>query len=136
TVTLDLTKYHMEPVNTHVQRIAFGRIYDGPESDQLISALEDGLFGTMLRMGVGFTPGLSDVADIYELLFGQDFISGRQLTTMDRVFAGIELMSGTGMGERYVERAINAPERYATDFEKGFASVAQKELRLENVERD
>jgi len=134
--TVDLTQYHLVPVREKVQRIGLGRVDDGAGSDQLLEALEDGLFGTMLRMGIGFTPGLSDVADIYELLLGQDFISGRALSATDRVFAGLELLSGTGMGIRFAERALYAPERYAANFEHGFSHVAQKEMRLANVERE
>jgi hypothetical protein len=86
-----------------------------------------------LRSGTktsGWSPGLNDVADIYELALGKDFVSGKSLTATDRLLSGIGLIAGSGAGYRYLERAVLAPEKYISEFERGYSKVAGKEMSL------
>jgi Pre-toxin TG len=132
-VSVDLKNYYLKPARQDVQRIA---VVTPQDNSSLIPDLENLLFNNMLRMGVGFTPVLSDVADIYEVLTGKDFVSGHELTSGERVLSGIGIMAGGGDGYRWTERAMAAPEEYAARFENDFAHVAEKEISLSQVNRE
>ena len=129
---LDLSQYYLEPKRKDVQRIGVaGR--PSQSNPHLLSQLEKVLYESMARLGVGFTPGLNDAADIYELLIGKDFVNGEVLTWGERLLSGVGLIAGSGMGFRYAARAANAPEEFLSQFERGFKNVASKELSLSSA---
>jgi hypothetical protein len=127
--SLDLTQYYLEPKRSDVQRVALIKPVDNT-SLSLLAELEDLLYGSMLRLGIGFTPGLNDVADIYELLSGKDFVSGQTLNMPERLLSGIGIIAGSGAGYRYAMRATHSPSKFLPQFERGFERVAGKEIHL------
>ncbi|MCB0350092.1 MAG: pre-toxin TG domain-containing protein [Bdellovibrionales bacterium] len=129
---IDLSDYYLKSSRNDVQRIALGR---KPSVDEdLVSQLENSLYKSMARLGVGFTPVIGDVADLYELLTGKDFLNAYKLTWGERLLSGIGLIAGSGAGFRYAARAANAPEEFLPKFERGFEQVAKKELGLTSRE--
>jgi hypothetical protein len=126
---LNLADYYLQPTRPDVQRIAVATDY--PSADgQLEARLENVLYDSMARLGIGFTPILGEAAGIYELLTGKDFISGAALNNADRLLSGIGSIAGIGAGYRYAMRAAYAPERMLPEFERGFEQVARKSLNL------
>lgn len=118
---LDLTQYYLEPERDDVQRIGINPKI--PEDPYLLSDLEKLLYESMLRIGVGFTPGINDVADLYELFTGKDFLTGNNLSTFERSLSGVGVIAGSGQGYRYANRVLNAPSKYLPEFEKGIEKV-------------
>ena len=124
----NLTDYYLQPVRKDVQRI--GLTGPGSSSSELLSRLEEVLYQNMARLGVGFTPIVGDVADLYELLIGKDFLTGENLDWSGRMLSGIGLLAGSGAGYRYAMRAAHAPGEFLPQFEKGFERIAKKEIHL------
>jgi hypothetical protein len=121
---LDLTQYYLEPQRDDVQRIGINPKI--PEDPDLIRDLEGLLYESMLRFGIGFTPGVNDVADIYELLTGKDFLTGNSLSTFERSLSGVGVIAGSGQAYRYANRVLNAPSKYVVEFERGIEKVGSK----------
>ncbi len=119
---IDLNEYYLQPERQDVQRIALNP-YQNSKSD-LLKDLEKLLYETMLRLGIGFTPGLNDVADIFELMSGKDFLTGEKLSLFERVLSGVGVIAGSGQAYRYANRAINSPAKYLPEFEKGIERVS------------
>jgi len=126
---LDLSEYYLEPQRKDVQRIGLAG-----SSAQILSELEDLLFGDMLRLGIGFTPGLNDFADAYELLSGHDFVTNAALSARERMLSGFGLVVGSGQGYRWAKRATEAPASFLRNFEEGFEKIGRKSIKLEQVE--
>jgi hypothetical protein len=134
-LTIDLSKYFLEPQRKDVQPLAL--VVDSPQEDpalELELELEKVLYEDMARLGIGFTPGLNDVADAYELLFGRDFVSNRPLSFSDRMLSGLGLIAGSGAGYRWAERALLAPASHTARFEAEFGRVASKSIELAEAE--
>ena len=131
-VSIDLTHYYMRSTRPDVQRMALKK-EPLPEDKKaaITKELEDVLYGDMLRLGVGFAPVVGDVADIYELLEGKDFISGQELNWQGRLLSGLGLVAGSGAGYRYALRVIHSPNQYINEFEKGLSKVLKKPVILE-----
>lgn len=125
---IDLADYYLQPQRQDVQRI--GLAGKEPQEQSLISELEYVLFDSMLRVGVGFTPILGDVADLFELLTGKDFLTNKDLDWNGRLLSGVGLIVGSGQAYRLGQRALNAPERFLVDFEKGVSHASGKEVHL------
>ena len=122
TQEIDLEDYYLDSERKDVQDIG---INPHPRSALLID-LENLLFETMLRAGIGFTPAVNDVADLYELFSGKDFITGEHLSPLERSLSGLGLIAGSGNGYRYAQRMIYGPEKYTTHFIEGIEKVSQK----------
>ncbi len=129
--TFDLTEYYLQPIRQDVQRIGLAGSSD--DIDLLIE-LEKLLFDEMLRIGVGFTPGVNDAVDIYELLIGKDFISGASLSLRERALSGLGLLVGSGSGYRFAERAAEAPPSFLRNFEEGLSKTSRKAANIDQTE--
>jgi len=127
---IDLDDYYLASERKDVQDVGV----NSRPSSGLLGDLENLLFETMLRAGIGFTPILNDVADLYELFSGKDFITGETLSPLERSLSGLGLIAGSGSGYRYAKRMIHAPEKYAPRFVEGITKVAQKPLTSANVQ--
>jgi hypothetical protein len=124
--SIDLHDYYLKPERSDVQPIG---VFLASSSDPaLLSDLEKLLFEKMARLGIGFTPGLNDVADLYELMTGKDLMSGEALSPSERALSALGLVAGSGAGYRMAKRMIHAPGTYADDFARGFKNVSGKEL--------
>jgi len=121
---IDLNEYYLQPERQDVQRIALNP-YQNSKSE-LLSDLEKLIYETMLRLGVGFTPGLNDVADIFELMSGKDYLTGEKLSAFERALSGVGVIAGSGQAYRYANRAMNAPTKYLPEFEKGIERVSDR----------
>ncbi len=121
---IDLSDYYLQPERGDVQRIGINpRIDDEPS---LLNDLEKTLYESMLRLGIGFTPGVNDVADIYELFSGKDFLTGSKLILAERALSGVGVIAGNGQAYRYANRILNAPSKYIADFERGIERAGGK----------
>lgn len=128
---IDLADYYLQPYRKDVQRIGVAG-QSQPENSNLLARLEKLLYDSMLRLGIGFTPVLGDVADIYELFTGKDFLNGMKLSMPERMLSGVGLIAGSGIGYRHALRMAHAPERAIPKFEQGFKKIANKEIKLGN----
>gem|GEM_PF-2312163 len=129
---IDLTHYYLEPERDDVQRIGINPKI--PEDPDLLSDLEKLLYESMLRIGIGFTPGVNDVADLYELFTGKDFLTGNNLSAFERSLSGVGVIAGSGQGYRYANRVINAPSKYVVEFERGIEKIGGKAIeKLETL---
>jgi hypothetical protein len=120
--------------------------------DQGESALKDGdiassaaymeasRYGTLVstlqvggRIGLGFVPIAGDVADFYELSTGLDAVSGKQLSGLERVLAGVGLVIGSralwsgalkygGEFVQSIKGYVNAGAESHLKFSKGLTS--------------
>lgn len=123
---IDLSEYYLQPEREDVQRIGLNpRVNDDPA---LLGDLENVLYESMLRLGIGFTPGVNDVADIYELFSGKDFLTGNKLSYFERALSGVGVIAGSGQAYRYANRVLNAPAKYLPEFEKGIERIGGKAL--------
>ncbi|MCM2324126.1 MAG: pre-toxin TG domain-containing protein [Oligoflexia bacterium] len=118
-VSFDPIDYYLQPSRRDVQRIGLLPPSFSDGSGGLLAELEAVLFEGMLRLGMGFTPGLNDVADVYELLAGRDYLTGEPLSVRERALSGAGLIAESGAGFRYLGRVAHAPVQYVTEFEKG-----------------
>lgn len=128
---LRLEDYYLAPEREDIQRIGINPV--GSSHVALISDLEKALYGEMARLGIGFTPLLNDVADLYELIAGTDFITSTPLSIMDRALSGVGIIAGSGAGYRYAKRAIFSPIEYREKFSQEMRALTGKTL---SVERD
>jgi len=119
---IDLSDYYLQPDRSDVQPIGIVPEATGHDPG-LTGDLEKALYDDMARVGVGFTPGLNDIADTYELFTGKDFVSGRNLTLGERALSGAGLLLG-GANLRWAERVLAAPERALPRFEEGLSEAA------------
>ena len=130
-VSIDLTHYYMQSTRPDIQRMALKKeIFPNDKKAAITKELEDVLYGDMLRLGVGFIPVAGDVADIYELLMGKDFISGQELNWQGRLLSGLGLVAGSGAGYRYALRTIYAPNQYLGAFERALSQASGKVITL------
>lgn len=129
-VTIDPLGYTLVPDRSDVQSIGiYPDTLSDKERETLQQELEQTLYEEMFRLGIGFTPIVGDVADLYELLTGNDFVSGKQLSANDRILSGLGLIAGSGAAFRNASRYVYAPSKYKGTFEQSF--VQQSGRRLE-----
>jgi len=121
---IDLEDFYLAPEREDVQRVGI----NSNTQSGLLGDLEKLLFEAMLRAGVGFTPVLNDVADLYELFSGIDFITGEALSPLERSLSGLGLLAGSGSGYRYAKRMIHAPEKYSPRFVEGIEKLSRKPI--------
>ena len=125
---LNIENYYLAPERKDVQWIGINPIIN--EDSSLLTDLEKTLFETMVRLGVGFTPGLNDAADVYELLTGNDFISGKNLSIFEQALSGVGVIVGSGATYRYAKRVIFSPVEYIDDFSDGLGAVTKKNIKI------
>lgn len=127
---IDLEDYYLDSERKDVQDVG---VNPRPSSG-LLGDLEKLLFETMLRAGIGFTPVVNDVADLYELFSGKDFVTGETLSPLERSLSGLGLLAGSGSGYRHAKRMIHAPEKYSPRFVEGIEKVSRKPLAQVNTQ--
>jgi hypothetical protein len=120
---LDLTKYYLVPDRSDVQAIG---INPRSGNSALLTDLEKLLFESMAKAGIGFTPVLGDVSDLYEAISGKDFLSGKPLSADERLASAVGIVLGSGSAYRYAKRWVNAPLEYLPRFESEIARVGSK----------
>lgn len=120
---IDLNEYYLAPERPDVQRIGINRPIDDPS---LLTDLEKVLYEDMARLGIGFVPIVNDIADLYELLTGKDFISGKSLSLSDRMLSGLGVIASSGASYRYAKRAIHSPIQYVDEFSKGLSKASKR----------
>lgn len=125
---LKLDDYYLAPEREDVQRIGINP--KEPFDSALLSDLEKVLYENMARLGIGFTPGINDIADLYELLAGKDFVSGASLSATEHLFSAIGIVAGSGAAYRYVNRVLASPTKYLDDFAKGLGNVSGKTAKI------
>jgi len=126
--TIDLNEYYLAPERTDVQRIGINQRQAAEPA--ILSDLEKILYESMARFGIGFTPVVNDVADLYELLTGKDFVNGSSLSSVDRTLSGFGVIVGSGAAYRYARRAVYSPAEYIDDFSKGLENAAGRSAKL------
>jgi hypothetical protein len=122
---IDLADYYLQPTRQDVQRIALAGDPARGHLD-LLSRLEKALYGSMARLGIGFTPVLGDVADLYELVYGKDFVTAKPLSFDERLVSGVGVVLGSGSAYRYAKRWVNAPTEYLPRFEAELSQIAKR----------
>ena len=123
---IDLNEYYIAPERKDVQRIGVNR--KSTNDRTLLIDLEKALFEDMVRLGIGFTPLIGDVADLYELFYGEDFVSGIGLSFDERLASGVGVILGSGSAYRHAKRWINSPSEYLLKFEESLAKTAKKNI--------
>ena len=134
TQTIDLKSYYQESYRKAVQALAafFG---NDPEMLQLLADLEKVLFSDMMKMGLGFTPVLGDLIDLYEASTGKDFFSNEWLTPQDRFLAAMGILAGSGSAYRYADKVAHGPASYVHETEKKYRNIRNEDSykRLEDL---
>lgn len=129
-VTIDTRKLHLEPQRDDVQPLGVFHRNDNRNSNpDLVNQLEKLLFEDLLRVGIGFTPVLNDIADLFETVTGKDFINGRALSFNERLLSAVGLLVSSGQNLRWANRAASAPGKYLDEFENGFNSISPKNIK-------
>lgn len=121
--TLDLEDYYLVSERQDIQRIGINPFVEDPT---LLVDLEKALYETMARLRIGFTPVLGDVAELYEVIYGNDFLSGKRLSFDERLASGVGVVLGSGSAYRHAKRWIHAPTEYLSKFESELARVTKK----------
>jgi hypothetical protein len=125
--SINLTEHYMISTRPDIQRMALRKeVLPSEKKKAAIKDLENVLYDDMVRVGIGFIPGVGDIADLYELFEGHKFIDGPALSWQDRLLSGLGLVFGSGEGYRYALRAAYAPERYLVVFEEALSKVFKK----------
>lgn len=125
-VVLNFSHYQLEPIRPDIQPLVLlerMHLY----SPALASDLERTLYDEMTRMGAGFTPGLNDLIDLFEVSTGRDFFNDNWLSGEDRFLSAIGILAGSGQHYRYAKKIISGPASYVRD-------IHQKYRRLKNAE--
>ncbi|MBL7543786.1 MAG: hypothetical protein JNL11_08215 [Bdellovibrionaceae bacterium] len=134
TQSLNLNNYYLSPERQDVQRVGINPVES--EDQSLVFDLEKLLYTDMLRLGIGFTPGVNDVADVYELLTGKDFVNGSSLSTFDRVLSGVGVVIGSGGAYRYAKKTMHAPAEHLGTFAKGLEKPSKKQVTFDKKTLD
>ncbi len=115
---VDLSQLSLIPVRRDVQPLA---IFPSMRRDKkLFGDLEDLLFTQMLRAGIGVTPVLGDLVDIYEVASGTDVFTNESLSTEERYLTILGLLAGSGKYYRMVKKGMSAPGSYVKGVSKRF----------------
>lgn len=122
---MDLSEYYLAPERKDVQRIGINPATKDP---MLLTDLEKLLYETMARLGIGFTPVLGDAADLYEMIYGKDFLNGKSLSFEERLASAVGVVLGSGSAYRQAKRWIHAPTEYLPKFESELAKAARKTI--------
>jgi hypothetical protein len=123
-VVWDLSQYQLEPLRADVQPLAVIE-RQGSYSQALISDLERTLYKDMVRLGLGFTPVLNDLIDLFEASTGRDFFNDEWLSNEDRILSAMGVLAGSGQYYRYAKKVLKGPVSYVRD-------VQGKYRRLKN----
>ncbi|HVK62287.1 MAG TPA: pre-toxin TG domain-containing protein [Bdellovibrionales bacterium] len=125
---IDLTNFYLASSRPDVQPIALNVVPNSHSS--LLAELEEALFGSMARLGIGFIPVVNDAADLYEVFVGRDFASGERLSSSERALSALGLAIGSGAGYRFAQRAVHSPPAYLDDFSRGLERTSGKAVGL------
>lgn len=120
---LDLSEYYLAPERKDVQRIGINPATKDPT---LLTDLEKLIYEAMARLGIGFAPILGDVADLYEMIYGRDFLTGKALSFDERLASSVGVVLGSGSAYRQAKRWIHAPNEYLPKFESELVKTARK----------
>jgi hypothetical protein len=123
-IVFDLSQYQLQPLRSDVQPLALIE-RKGPYDPSLVSDLERTLYEDMVRLGLGFTPGLNDLIDLFEASTGRDFFSDDWLSNEDRFLSAIGVLAGSGQYYRYAKKVLKGPNHYIHD-------IQEKYRRLKN----
>lgn len=94
------------------------------------------ILATLARMGVGFIPVIGDAVDLYELLAGVEFGTGRKLDFSDRVMTAVGLLAGSGKMWRETYSGIDGTLDSAKLVDRvGRGSVGESKNALNRAER-
>jgi hypothetical protein len=118
-VTLDLSQYQLEPLRSDVQPLALIE-RNGPYDPSLVSDLERTLYVDMIRLGLGFTPVLNDLIDLFEASTGRDFFTDEWLSNEDRFLSAMGVLAGNGQYYRYAKKVFNGPKSYVREIQKKY----------------
>jgi hypothetical protein len=125
-VILDLSQYQLEPLRQDVQPLALIE-RRGPYSQALISDLERTLYEDMMRLGLGFTPVLNDLIDLFEASTGRDFFNNEWLSNEDRFRSAMGVLAGSGQYYRYAKKVFKGPTSYVRDVRKKYRLLKNTE---------
>lgn len=125
-VILDLSEYQLEPLRPDIQPLA---LIDrrGPYSPFLVSDLEHVLYGDMMRLGLGFTPVLNDLIDLFEASTGRDFFNDEWLSDESRFLSAMGILAGSGQYYRYAKKVLKGPTSYVRDVQKKYRRARNRE---------
>ncbi len=87
-------------------------IFDSPwgQNSADLKTFQSFLSG-MTHLGLGILPVLGDAIDFYEVVTGEDYLTGDKLTANERIISSLGLLIGSGQNWRSVSRGIqNAAE--------------------------
>ncbi len=73
---------------------------------QITGRRAENLLKEIGRLGLGFIPIIGDAADLYEVLGGEEFISGRELDPGERALTAMALIVGSGAAWREGSEAL------------------------------
>lgn len=119
--SIDLSNYYQKPFRKDVQPLA---AYFGLDPlTQLYKDLEKLLFDDMIRLGLGFTPVLGDLIDLYEASTGRDFFNDEWLSQEERFLSGVGILAGSGQAYRYADKILHAPPTYVRDTFKKYRHI-------------
>ncbi len=102
-----LPKSTMDPVGSSSLFMKEVVSQDAPLwDDQNVQQEVKDILATLGRLGVGFIPVVGDAIDLYELVSGLEFGTGRKLDFQERVFTTIGLLAGSGASWREMANGI------------------------------
>lgn len=118
-VILDLSQYELKPLRSDVQSLALIERQE-PYNPSLVTDLERTLYEDMLRLGLGFTPVVNDVIDLFEASTGRDFFTDEWLSDEDRFLSAMGVLAGSGQYYRYAKKVVNGPTHYVRDTQEKY----------------
>ncbi len=118
-IVLDLSQYQLEPLRPDVQPLAVIERH-GPYTPSLVHDLERALYEDMMRLGLGFSPVLNDLIDLFEASTGRDFFSDEWLSNEERFLSAMGVLAGSGQYYRYARKVLKGPTSYVRDVQKKY----------------
>ena len=76
------------------------------------------------------TPGLNDIADLYELVTGYDFVTREKLTPEERTLSGLGVVAGSGKAYLWARRAMASPTRHAGRYSRELSKASGKSVTI------
>lgn len=134
--SLNIFDYYQQPYRQDVQPLAAFSDLDNHEF--LFNELEKLLFEDMLKAGIGFTPVLGDLIDLYEASSGKNFFKNEWLTSDERFMSAMGVLAGNGPAYRYAKKVFHSPTSYVRDVQSKYRKVKDLESYkgLEKLSRD
>lgn len=98
-LVFDPGQYILEPGRQDVQPLGIAPVWGDPQMGEVADLLSQ-IHKLLQEIGVSVIPGVNDVVDFYEFLFGKDYLSGRDLTPFERSLSAVGFIIGSGHGFR------------------------------------